>query len=656
MDKATRVASRAGLLVAVALFAVSCTESVSPERSRPVPSFSYSPSGVTFNKSNGTMGMSGRLLIKGFNPTNPHHGDAIVATFFWLGSTFIIDSVVDVLTTSPYTPVGNKYTLVEYITAGGYSMATYVATNVQIFPDPNTDPGQRDILAVAAYLSQPVSDGGLTLSTWTGVEDNITLALGNHNSKSGSGSSPSFAHADPIAVNAGALAYTVTMSGLWGLERPPGYGSTGQSATDASIKQDAAFAVQAGAGTIDPQWQWFYGSADTWLVTTLALNTAQSPVGNLSATTSTSGASLDPDGYTVTVDGTGPTQAIAINGSVTFTGLAAGSHSVALSGVAANCTVSGANPQTVTVPTGGTATAAFAVSCAATTGDLTVTTSTSGANLDPDGYTATLDGGASQAIAINDRVTFTSLTPGTHSVALSGVAANCTVSGSNPQTVTVSAGGTATVAFSVTCTPPLGNLTVTTSTSGLSLDLDGYTVAVNGQSRAISINGSVTFTGLPAGNQSVTLSGVAVNCTVTGSNPRDVTVPSGATASTNFTVSCVPGPATRLVFTVQPGNTAPFATITPAVKANVIDAQGNTVTTYTGQVTIGIGRNGGLLLPGTLSGTKTVSPVNGVATFSNLSINQKGNGYTLRVTSSGLTSAESVTFNIALVCLGPLCL
>src|SRR5439155_19684944 len=48
---------------------------------------------------------------------------------------------------------------------------------------------------------------------------------------------------------------------------------------------------------------------------------------------------------------------------ITFTGLAAGSHSVALSGVAANCSVTSANPQTVNVPSGGTATAAFTLSC-----------------------------------------------------------------------------------------------------------------------------------------------------------------------------------------------------------------------------------------------------------------------------------------------------
>ncbi|HXO86285.1 MAG TPA: hypothetical protein VN803_12255, partial [Gemmatimonadales bacterium] len=180
MKKLKAVASRAGL-VAFALLAVSCTESTSPERSRSIPSFSYSPNGVSLSRSVGTLAQSGNFLIKGFNPSNPHPGDAIVATFFWVGSTMIIDSVVDVITTNPYTRVGNTYRLVEYIQAGGRSMATYVATNVQGFVDASTDPGQ--ILAVAAYLSQSVSDGGLTLSAFTGVDDNFTAALGAHNSK-----------------------------------------------------------------------------------------------------------------------------------------------------------------------------------------------------------------------------------------------------------------------------------------------------------------------------------------------------------------------------------------------------------------------------------------------------------------------------------------
>src|SRR5207253_1106969 len=85
--------------------------------------------------------------------------------------------------------------------------------------------------------------------------------------------------------------------------------------------------------------------------------------GDLMVTTSTTGGSLPPNGYTVALDG-GAGQAITTNSSVTFTALLPTQHTVALSGVAANCTVSGANPQTVTVPSGGATTTTFALFCA----------------------------------------------------------------------------------------------------------------------------------------------------------------------------------------------------------------------------------------------------------------------------------------------------
>jgi len=86
--------------------------------------------------------------------------------------------------------------------------------------------------------------------------------------------------------------------------------------------------------------------------------------GDLTVTTSTIGSSLPPSGYTYTaaVDG-GPGQAILPNGSVTFAALLPTHHTVALSGVTPNCALSGANPQTVTVPSGGATTITFAVTC-----------------------------------------------------------------------------------------------------------------------------------------------------------------------------------------------------------------------------------------------------------------------------------------------------
>src|SRR5207302_11257975 len=112
------------------------------------------------------------------------------------------------------------------------------------------------------------------------------------------------------------------------------------------------------------------------------------PTGDLTVTNSTTGQDLDPDGYTVTVDG-GQSRSLGVNTSTTYSGLTATSHTVELTGIAGNCTVSGQNPRTVTVPTSGTTTT-FTIPCAAITGSRTVTTSTSGGTPDPDGYTVTV--------------------------------------------------------------------------------------------------------------------------------------------------------------------------------------------------------------------------------------------------------------------------
>jgi len=169
--------------------------------------------------------------------------------------------------------------------------------------------------------------------------------------------------------------------------------------------------------------------------------------GTLAVVTLTSGSSI-PSGYTVTVDNS-QSQPIAPTGLATFTGLAAGTHAVLLGGVTPNCTLQGQNPQTVTLVAGVVGSATFTLSCAPA-GDLTVTATTTASSL-PTGYTVTVDGSLSQPIAANGSVTFTSLTAGNHSVALSGVPTSCTVNEANPQMANVPAGGTASMAFTVTC-------------------------------------------------------------------------------------------------------------------------------------------------------------------------------------------------------------
>ena len=114
-----------------------------------------------------------------------------------------------------------------------------------------------------------------------------------------------------------------------------------------------------------------------------------------------------------------------------------------------------------------------------------------------------------------------------------------------------------------------------------------------------------------------------------------------AVASSVLTITF--GAPAQLAFLTQPTNTGLTQTITPAVTVAVEDANGNLVGNSTQPVTLAIGTNPA---SGTLSGTTTVTAVNGVSTFSNLSINNLGTGYTLVATAGGLTSATSTAFNI----------
>src|SRR2546425_10620255 len=127
------------ILAAAGLFALAaCTDSVSPPPpSLGTPRFAAAAgSGITLDQMVGELGESGYHIAKAFGPTNPHLGDAIVATFFWSGPN-TITTVADHLCDNapqpsgyPGTPVGNTYTLVESASSGGISMSTYVATHV----------------------------------------------------------------------------------------------------------------------------------------------------------------------------------------------------------------------------------------------------------------------------------------------------------------------------------------------------------------------------------------------------------------------------------------------------------------------------------------------------------------------------------------------
>ena len=73
----------------------------------------------------------------------------------------------------------------------------------------------------------------------------------------------------------------------------------------------------------------------------------------------------------------------------------------------------------------------------------------------------------------------------------------------------------------------------------------------------------------------------------------------------------------------------------------ILDAGGNLVTTASNMVGLRLTPN-----PGALTGGDAVAALNGVATFSSLSVSNAKNGYTLSASSTGLTGATSASFNI----------
>jgi hypothetical protein len=59
-----------------------------------------------------------------------------------------------------------------------------------------------------------------------------------------------------------------------------------------------------------------------------------------------------------------------------------------------------------------------------------------------------------------------------------------------------------------------GNVTVEILTTGTNLDPDGYSLRLGGQApRAVAVNDTVSFVALPIGDYTLTLSGIAANCT-----------------------------------------------------------------------------------------------------------------------------------------------
>jgi hypothetical protein len=170
--------------------------------------------------------------------------------------------------------------------------------------------------------------------------------------------------------------------------------------------------------------------------------------------------------------------------------------------------------------------------------------------------------------------------------------------------------------------------------------LDSANNAISGLSYIWSCTNSTAGT--------INSSGVFTAGTAAGSYPNVIQSVSGGKTGT-ASVTIVARAANKLAFTTQPSTSNIMTTVfgtQPMV--TVEDAGGNVVNTSNAGVTLSItagkGANGAVL-----SGTAMVAAVNGVVSFSGLSINLAGTGYTLTATSTGLTNAVSTNFDITAI-------
>src|SRR6266498_3301133 len=218
------------------------------------------------------------------------------------------------------------------------------------------------------------------------------------------------------------------------------------------------------------------------------------------------------------------------------------------------------------------------------------------------------------------------------------------VSSANPSAVKQSVTFTATVTCSSTCT--FGSQTVAFVENANSNCGGGTTLGSTSTLTGSGLSRQATFT-----ISTLSVATHSIRACFNGGGPG--TTPGASTSDPPVSQVVNSGPSAKLVFTSQPTNTAVNNSIngaTGGVNVAVQDADGNTNPASSAAITIAIGNNAG---GGALSGTTTANAVNGVATFSNLSINAAGTGYTLAASSAGLTGATSSSFDATSCTLAP---
>jgi hypothetical protein len=177
----------------------------------------------------------------------------------------------------------------------------------------------------------------------------------------------------------------------------------------------------------------------------------------------------------------------------------------------------------------------------------------------------------------------------------------------------------------------LGNL-VTDASTPVTLALSGGAAEVallHGTTTVVPVGGIATFTDLRVDD-------VGLGYLLVASAPG-IELPA---ASGTFAVE--PGAPAALVFTSGPSDAVAGFSFEVAVRVTVVDAAGNTVTGFTGTVTVEVRDAGGAVVR-----TVAVPASGGTAVFADLAVTGAGAGYTLTASAGGLAPLESAPFAVA---------
>src|SRR5262245_12267103 len=209
---------------------------------------------------------------------------------------------------------------------------------------------------------------------------------------------------------------------------------------------------------------------------------------------------------------------------------------------------------------------------------------------------------------------------------------------------TITSGGVSATSSTVVAAPT--NITASSGSSSATITVtakDAFGNPVAGASVVLAATGAGNTVTQPAG--ATDANGIAtghLSSTTVGAKIVSATI--GATPVTQTdTVTVAPAAASSLAFSVQPSTTVAMRAIAPAVQVTARDAFGNRATGFTGTVSMAIGTNP---VGGSLAGTLAAVADTGVATFSNLRIDEAAAGYTLAATSGALAQGTSQTFTI----------